>query len=191
MIFEAAADRLADYADVPIRFEVKTVYEVQGDNPKTAKLVERPVDSPWIKDYDGALGNRPASWPRRWDVSNWGVLAAALESVTIGGAVIAWNTPGVSMLAGRRDLAVLWDIRVHPDARGLGVGTALFEAASTWARARGCREMHIETQNINVPACRFYARTGCRLIKIDRRAYAEYPEEIQLIWAINLELYDR
>ena len=46
--------------------------------------------------------------------------------------------------------------------------------------------MKIETQNINVPACRFYARQGCRLSAIVSHAYAEFPDEIQLIWRLAL-----
>jgi hypothetical protein len=58
------------------------------------------------------------------------------------------------MLNGRNDLAVLWDVRVHPEYRGRGVGHRLFTAAAEWARTRDCRVLKIETQNINAPACR-------------------------------------
>ncbi len=50
------------------------------------------------------------------------------------GAVLAQRTPGVYMLEGRDDLAALWDIRVHPDARRDGIGHMLFEAATREAR---------------------------------------------------------
>ena len=86
------------------------------------------------------------------------------------------------MLEGRRDLAVLWDIRVDPQTRGLGVGSALFRAAERWARTRGCRTLKIETQNTNVPACTFYARQGCILKEIKRSAYPQLPDEIQMLW---------
>lgn len=98
------------------------------------------------------------------------------------GAVIAFNTPGVDMLDGRSDLAVLWDIRVAPEARGKGVGSALFRAVESWAAARGCRQLKIETQNVNVPACRFYQRQGCVVGGIRRLAYPELPDEVQLLW---------
>lgn len=41
--------------------------------------------------------------------------------------------------------------------------------------------MQIETQNINVPACRFYAGAGYVLCGIGRFAYADLPEELQFI----------
>ena len=86
------------------------------------------------------------------------------------------------MLEGRDDLAVLWDLRVSPDARGQGIGHHLFAAAEDWARARGCREIKIETQNNNVAACRFYARQGCVLQTVRENAYPDLPDETQLIW---------
>ena len=115
-------------------------------------------------------------------MSNWGVFAARVEGRRVGGAVVAFNTPGMIMLEGRDDLAVLWDIRVCPEARGRGVGSALFCAAEAWAKARGCRQLKVETQNINVAACRLYEHQGCMLTAIDRFAYPELPDEIQLLW---------
>jgi ribosomal protein S18 acetylase RimI-like enzyme len=96
--------------------------------------------------------------------------------------VIATNTPGLYMLGGRDDVAVLWDIRVSPQERGGGVGSALFRAAGDWAGARDCRWLEIETQNVNVPACRFYHKMGCTLGGIDRFAYSGQPGEVQLLW---------
>ena len=96
--------------------------------------------------------------------------------------MIAGQTPGLHMLGGRDDVAVLWDIRVSPRERGAGIGSALFRAAGDWARARGCRWLKIETQNVNVSACRFYQKMGCTLGAIDRFAYPGQPAEVQLLW---------
>jgi len=92
------------------------------------------------------------------------------------------------MLEGRTDLAVLWDIRVSPDRRGKGIGTQLFRRAADWARERGCGELKVETQNINVRACRFYAGQGCRLGAIHRHAYREehVAHETMLLWYLDL-----
>jgi GNAT superfamily N-acetyltransferase len=92
------------------------------------------------------------------------------------------------MLEGRRDLSLLWDIQVAPDARGRGVGSALFERVEAWALAQGCRELKVETQNINVPACGFYARHGCEPRAARHAAYPELPEEIQLLWYKDLQI---
>jgi GNAT superfamily N-acetyltransferase len=63
-----------------------------------------------------------------------------------------------------------------------GIGSVLFRAAGDWAGARGCRWLKIETQNINLPACRFYQKMGCTLGAIDRFAYPGQPDEVQLLW---------
>ena len=79
-------------------------------------------------------------------------------------------------------MAVLWDIRVVPGARGAGVGSALVWAAAAWARARGCAWLTIETQNVNAAACHFYQQMGCTLGAIDRFAYPGLRGEVQLVW---------
>jgi len=143
-------------------------------------LAEEPVE-PFIKNYDAIKGESPADWPKRWDVSNWGVLSAFADKQRIGGAVIAWKTEGLNMLAQREDHCLIWDLRVHPDLRRSGIGNRLFARAAEWARDRGCSQLVVETQDINVPACRFYARQGCELNAVNRDAYKDL-DEIQLLW---------
>ena len=111
-----------------------------------------------------------------------GLLAAYREEQRVGGAVIAFNTDGLYMLEGITDLAVLWDLRIRTEWRGQGIGTALFFAAERWSAQRDCHTLKIETQNVNVPACRFYVRMGCTLGAINKHAYPELPDEIQLLW---------
>ena len=186
-IVEQCVDRLRAYGEIPISFTVDSRYRVDAiDRGRGGwTLVEERVDSPYVKEYD-ADGERPLRWAQRWDVSNWAVLAAMENAARLGGAVVAWNTPGVGLLAGRDDLAALWDMHVHPDFRGKGIGTQLFHHAVEWARAKGCRQLTVETQNINVPACKFYAKQGCSLGAVQHGAYPEYPAEIRLLWYLDL-----
>jgi GNAT superfamily N-acetyltransferase len=99
---------------------------------------------------------------------------------------VAYDTKEVFMLEERKDLAAVWDIRIQPDYRKRGIGSQLFQRAVSWAQARGCRHLTVETQNINVPACRFYTKQGCELRAIDRYAYPDYPDEVQLIWYMSI-----
>lgn len=183
---EPTPDLLAQYGAIPMRLEVRSILEVTLVEGGMGGLTmqERPVTSPWLKDYD-ADGDRPRDWARIFDVSSWGFfLARSEEGSLLGGATVAFRTEGVHMLEGRSDMGVLWDIRVDPKARGRGVGTALFEHAMDWLRERGAVRLKVETQNINVPACRFYHKRGCTLGAISRFAYHE-PElahEVQLLW---------
>jgi GNAT superfamily N-acetyltransferase len=184
----ASAAALAGYGELSIAFTVREVLDVVPAEGGLAglALVPRAVDPPYVKDYDADAGEAPPRWARRFDVSRWLVLAAHVDGDRVGGAVVAVDTPGVDMLEGRRDLAVLWDLRVAPAARGRGVGRALFAAAAGWAATRGCRQLKVETQNVNVAACRFYARQGCTLGAIHRFAYPGLPAEAQLLWYLAL-----
>lgn len=183
-IVEETTDSLPVHGEIPIAFTVRSRLRVDLIDAGLGgfHLTEERVDPPYVKDYDAIHGDGPARWLRRWDTSNWGVLSAWLGETRVGGLVVAWNTEGVNMLEGRSDLAMVWDLRVEPDARGKGIGGSLFDAAETWARSRDCRLLKVETQNINVDACRFYASRGCQLGSIDRFAYEELPDEIQMLW---------
>ena len=183
-ITEEPITAAAELAHISIAFEVERVFDVSAHEGGRGGLVlsERRLDVPYIKDYDALEGEGPTQWAQRFDTSNWGLIGAHSSGERVGGAVIAFNTEGINLLEDRKDLAVLWDIRVSPEFRGQGIGSTLFRAAEEWAAARGCNQLKIETQNVNVPACRFYARQGCVLGAINRFAYPEHPGEVQLLW---------
>jgi len=185
-IVEEPPTRFAECAKISIGFEVRTVLEITGDDPDSAFLTEMPVEQPWIKDYDTIEGEGPTNWARRWDVTNWRLLSAYSNGKPIGSCVVARDTPGVDMLQGRSDLTAIWDLRVVCHYRRRGIGSQLFKASVGWARGQKCRELHVETQNINVPACRLYQRQGCRLRSIDRFAYQGFLDEIRMIWSLEL-----
>jgi GNAT superfamily N-acetyltransferase len=188
VIREESMSLLSEHADIPIAFIVDRILEVSipDDGLGGITFSEVLVDVPWEKDYDALKGEGPTRWPKRFDTSNWGLIAAYASSSRIGGAVIAYRTAGLNLLEGSNDTALLWDLRVRPAARGTGVGSVLFRAVEDWARQRGCRTLTVETQNINISACRFYARIGCRLGAINRFAYPELPDETQLVWVKGL-----
>jgi GNAT superfamily N-acetyltransferase len=144
---------LAEYARLPIAFRVDHVLGVTARTEGGFDLSTRRLEIPYLKDYDAVDGEGPLHWAGRFDVSNWRLFTARVGGSRVGGATVAFNTPGLTMLEGRRDLAVLWDIRVARDARGKGVGSALFQRVEAWAQTHGCRQLKVETQNINVRAC--------------------------------------
>lgn len=191
-IREAGPECLHTYAKIPISFTVNSILRVKLIEQGLGgfKLIEEKV-APCIKDYDRLelAGQGPLAWEKEFDLRTWGFLIAFSHETPYGAATVALRTPGVQMLEGRQDLAVLWDLRVHPQRRGKGIGKRLFKHAMAWAKARGCTQMKIETQNINVPACRFYAHMGCDLGAIHRYAYHGNPDlvkEIMLLWFIDL-----
>jgi ribosomal protein S18 acetylase RimI-like enzyme len=173
---------LEGHAAIPIAFVVDRILTVTliDDGLGGMLLTETVVDDPYVKDYD--VTDEPASWPGRFDISNWGLVCARRDGARAGGAAIAFDTPGLGMAGARNNAAVLWDIRVSPGERCAGIGSALFRAAGNWARARGCEWLAMETQNVNVAACHFYQKMGCTLGAIDRFAYPGLPGEVQLLW---------
>jgi GNAT superfamily N-acetyltransferase len=181
---EEPISALAELAGVPIAFTVDRVLDVV-ETDGTPTLRERALPSSYLKDYDALAGEGPGQWARRFDVAPWGLIMAHMGGL-VGGAVIACRTPELALLEGRTDLALLWDIRVAPAWRGRGIGSALFRAAEEWATVREYRQLKVETQNINLAACRFYARQGCVLGEVDPRAYPGLPDETQLLWYKDL-----
>jgi GNAT superfamily N-acetyltransferase len=187
-VAEEPMTALAEYALLPIAFPVDQVLDVTARAEGGFALSARRIEIPYVKDYDAIDGEGPLHWTRRFDVSNWTLFTARVDGSRVGGATVAFDTSGLTILEGRRDLSVLWDIRVAPTARGKGIGSALLERVEAWARAHRCRQLKVETQNINVPACAFYARHGCELRAVHHAAYPELPEEIQLLWYKDLRI---
>ncbi len=178
---------LPEYEKVPIAFHVETRFLVTPiDNGLDGFTFVEETVTPYVKNYDAFENERPTAWSKRFDISHWGIFSAFEGANRVGGAAVAWNTPEIEMLEGRKDLACLWDLRVHPDHRNKSIGYKLFSSVVDWARERQCRQLKIETQNINVPACRFYARQGCELRSINRYAYGELLDEIQFLWYRDL-----
>jgi ribosomal protein S18 acetylase RimI-like enzyme len=178
------ADSLREYASISIAFRLVEVLDpdLAANADDLLPFRSSVLAVPLVKDYDAYPGNHPLDWPARFDVRDWGVLAARSGDRRVGGAVIIAHSPDVEMLEGRDDLALLWDIRVAPPARRRRVGTALLAAGELLARTRGARVLKVETQNTNVPACRFYASHGFALGAVHRGVYPELPREIQFLW---------
>lgn len=104
-------------------------------------------------------------------------LYVAREAGVLRGYVLvarAWN-----------NYAQIEDIAVDRDARRLGVGSRLMQAALAWARTERLPGVRLETQANNVQACRFYAGLGFSLGGHDRflyRALGSERAETALYW---------
>jgi GNAT superfamily N-acetyltransferase len=183
-IRDVGTDPIAEYARVSIAFEVRDVFDCIGDTtaPGGVALSKRRLEHSYIKNYDAFAADHPTQWPARFAGKRWTLLLAYVDGALGGGAAVALDAP----IHEEAEHATLWDIRVSPHVRHAGVGTALFHRAEEWALQHGCRALEVETQNINVPACRFYERQGCLLRAANRDAYPEAPDEVQLIWRKTL-----
>ena len=182
-IIPISPDRLAEYASVPMVIDIRSIVvldklEVHLPTRPNPLLQEDPIAIPYRKDYDTQDGG-PLQWPNRFDLSGWSFWLARDGHQIVGAAAVK---PCLSD-------AILWDIRIHPAHQRKGIATALFADAARWAKSHGYTALKIETQDTNVPANRFYAAQGCRLIQITRDAYRSQPavaDEVMLIWELDL-----
>jgi GNAT superfamily N-acetyltransferase len=179
-IVQVDNSRLSEFDNIPISFEVHSIYEVI-DNTEQIELIERPVVTSYVKDYDQLNSNLSNPW-FNMDTTSWGIFLALDETQhdkPIGGAIVTMSE------------CALCDLRVAPSHRRLGVGQALFKHAVDWSKQQEItKRMSIETQNTNVSACQFYAAMGAKLGDIDRNAYRndkEVKHEIRLNWYIDLK----
>lgn len=175
-------ETLPTYGEVSIAYLVDRIFEITVSNQNGFQLSECRLEHPYQKDYDAIPGNGPSNWRGCFNLSNWGFIVARESGVRVGGAAIAFKTEGVNLLEDRNDLALLWDLRVSPTHRGHGLGLEIFREVEKWSLARSCTELKIETQNTNVAACQFYQKRGCELRTINRFAYDDLPDEIQMLW---------
>lgn len=176
------------YDQIPMTVTVRSLYRIEKIDRGLGgfRLAEVGIE-PFIKDF--GEDEKAIMWGKQWDISNWAFFMAFDGKKPIGGVAVASRTKGLNMLAGRDDLAVLWDIRVDNEYKCQGVGQALFKMAANWAREQGLVQMKIECQNNNVPAIKFYHKQGATLVAIDEYAYyndLEYRDEVQLIWMYDL-----
>jgi GNAT superfamily N-acetyltransferase len=185
-----AGAQVAEYGTIPIAFEVRSRLQATQNSTNSFLLTEHPVDPSYVKDYD-LVSEPPRDWASRFDTSHWAMFLARVDGRAIGGATVACRSVDLEMLEGRTDLAVLWDLRVMPPFRRQRIGRGLFDAVAAWAVAQGCRELKVETQNVNVAACRFYAALGCKLRGVREEAYPECLGEAQFLWYKSLPVSAR
>ena len=179
-----------EYDRVSMRVDVRSYYRVEKVDRGLGgvRLVETEVE-PYVKDFCVGEESSVERWGRQFDISNWAFFMAFDGERPVGAVAVAARTEGVNMLAGRDDLAVLWDIRVEDEYKGRGIGQALFDLAAAWCREQRFTQMKIECQNNNVPAVKFYHKQGAVLSAIDEYAYynePEYRHETQFIWYLDL-----
>ncbi|OCA88426.1 GNAT family N-acetyltransferase [Bacillus sp. FJAT-27225] len=80
--------------------------------------------------------------------------------------------------------ALIEDIAVAKKYRKNGVGTALLNKAIEWAKENNFSGLVLETQDINVSACHFYAKNHFVIGAVDTMLYSNFPtaNEIAIFW---------
>jgi ribosomal protein S18 acetylase RimI-like enzyme len=163
-------DDLAALERLDTSFTTNRIYRVAG-NELGFRLVEERLEPPLRKDY----GPLPQIDDRLAELEY--ALIAELDGELVGfGATEyeAWN---------RR--AIVRHLYVAPEHRRAGIGMLLLSRLEGFARTAGARCLWLETQNVNVPAIRFYRRAGFRLCGLDESFYdpaAAGPDEVALFF---------
>jgi len=196
-ILDISGDALSQYEgiykEIPIAFQVRSMFRIEliDGGLGGIALREEKLVTPYVKDYDAVVDDddEPFFAVAKRNIRDFGIFLALDGDHPVGGATASLNTAGRWMMDWRDDIAILEDIRVHPDFRRYGIGTKLIHQVENWSRNRGCKQLMIETQNINVNACQFYAKQGCKLGGINRYGYGDHPQvghEVMLIWYLYL-----
>ncbi len=126
------------------------------------------ADVPVLCDLLGILFAQEAEFRPDPAVQATG-LRAILRSPDVGQILVARDGSAVvgmlsllflpsTALGGR--VALLEDMVVRPDARGVGIGARLLQTAIAFARSAGCLRVTLLTDGDNAAAQRFYSRHG-------------------------------
>jgi len=177
------------YDEIPMLVQVDTVFVPKTINNGLGGILFEEIS---VKPYTWDISHYEiaSDYAKEFDISNWAIFMAFDGDNTLGGATAVSRTKGVHMLDNRDDLCVLWDLRVDNNYKGMGIGTELFKMVVDWSKENGLKQIKIETQTNNVPACKFYAKQGAYL-----RCFNEYSEvnnpnakeyEMQVIWYLDL-----
>ena len=84
--------------------------------------------------------------------------------------------------------AFIEDLAVARDHRGKGIGSMLVERAKAWAKQKELSGLMLETQDTNLPACRFYHKNGFEIGAVDTMLYANFEasrHEKALFWYLK------
>lgn len=177
-----------EYDTIPMQVNVNSHYELERINNGLGGILLKEVPvKPYTRDFSEYA--KATKFSEKFDITNWAFFMAFDDEKPIGAVTIVSRTPDIRMLDGRDDLTVLWDIRVDDKYKHQGIGQKLFDLAVEWSRSNGFKQMKIECQNNNVPACKFYHKQGAILRKIDEYAYIDDTEsafEVQFIWYLDL-----
>jgi GNAT superfamily N-acetyltransferase len=108
-------------------------------------------------------GMPPPAWDQEWAA---GALREAIADSRSAVLVAETGEEGVGLCTAYLELHSVrygqrcWveDLAVHPDHRSQGVGGALLDAASAWAREGGATHIELDTGEARKDAQRFYER---------------------------------
>jgi ribosomal protein S18 acetylase RimI-like enzyme len=143
----------------------------------TWQLIERPLNPRFVStDYAFQPGERAALIERLRQADGLYLIAedGAQPAAFIDVEAERW-----------RGAANVWHVFVDRARRRQGLGRALMQRATAWARDNHLRGVVCETQTNNWPACNFYLKLGFQLCGVDDHFYSNEDvalKEVALFW---------
>ena len=181
---EIGIDKLEEYGNIPFYYDTTKKYELIKINNGLGGIKMELVDVP---EFHKDFGTRTSRWSELFDLKNWKFFVAYNENnKMIAGCTVATKTNNCNMLEKRDDLAVLWDIRVSDEYKHQGIGQNLFNMAKEYSKNNGFKQLKVECQNTNPAAVNFYHKQGMILRSMNEYAYPDCPNEVQLLWYLDL-----
>lgn len=159
-------------------FEVFGRLEVTFQNGKW-RYEEVLFDKPYTKSYSGEMEDLESFIKSAHKTVFYAVTKSeaheTAESKVIGQIVIRsnWN-----------QFCIIDDIAVRQCARKMGVASSLIDRAMTWAINNNLKGFMLETQDINLAACKLYLHNGFKIGAVDTMLYSNFEtkDEQALIW---------
>ena len=166
-----------------------------GAKPFTLRP-HRPGDMGWVVERHGALYSQEYGWDQRFeafvaritadfidrfDPSREQCWIADRDGERLGCVFLVQDREGAESSSTARLRMLL----VEPSARGLGLGRALVQQCTAFARNAGYRRIVLWTNSILDAACHLYQREGYRLIS--EKPYSNFGKElISQDWELTL-----
>jgi streptothricin acetyltransferase len=152
-------------------FEVDSILNVAYENKSFSYSIEK--INAYAKKYPEELIHDYSEYIHN---PNQTIYMALLEERIVGHIILTkhWN-----------HLAYIEDIVVDHRFRRSGIGRKLLNQAIEWARSSGLQGIMLETQNINVNACKLYESCGFTIGGIDNSLYKglePQTKEIAIYW---------
>ena len=128
-----------------------------------------------VEPYEKILDIDPEDYTTFIDNPQKVIFFADVDGKTVG---------QIKMVPWWNKFAYVEELVVDIGFRGRGVGHALMSRAIDWAKQQNFPGITLETQDNNVPACKFYEKCGFVLAGFDLNAYKnlENASEIALYW---------
>jgi len=178
-IEELSIDNIKEYDSIESKYETNKIYELKKIDRGLGGFVLEPKS---VKTFYKKFTETTDDWVKFFDVKDWKIFVAYDNDIKVGGAVLSFMLDRV----GGKKHAVLWDLRVIEDYKHQGIGQKLFDKIKEEAKNSKDTEIKIECQNTNYAAVNFYYKQGAELKCINEQAYADYKDEIQMIWYLEL-----